>query len=535
MRAYEGAGARPSKGDSIAPSGTYELRKFVQQLETAGELERWRDPVSLRDVARMIESSEKAILFERVRGCHLPLLANAMASRRRWALAFDVPEDRLLDELRRRMGRLIPPVRVADGPVREVLLVGDRADLTELPAYLQHEYDGAPYISAALDVSKHPETGRYNIGVRRLMLRGPRETGIDVVSPSDLRAYYRRARELGRRFEIAFVIGAHPLDYLATQMKVETDDEFEIMGGFRGESVPLVRCQTVDLEVPADAEVVLEGYLEGDWTEVEGPFGEYTGCYGAAHFNPVFRLTGIMRRRDAIFETATIGGARLHHTDTAVITALRTELLVWESVSRAVAEPRAVYCPPAATGLHHVRISLRVRDPGDGRNAVIAALGSNAEVKLAIAVDDDIDIYDDKMVEWAIATRYQADTDTVIIGGLRTFPLDPSLPPHEGSKVTTAKLGIDATRRWDKPAHVFAIPRPPFSDAPSRSVNEGQCEDLEDVVQRMAASLVDGPRFVDWLTMFPTLHQADLVRALGVLRQRGLVRMDTEGRYWPVG
>ncbi len=529
--------ATAARQGSGALSGRCDLRSFVDALERAGELRRWSSPVSLRDVGRLIESCDQALLIERPQGCAMPILANAMATRRRWALAFGVAPEELRAELGRRAQVLIPPVRVDDGPVKEVVRTGDQADLTALPAYLQHELDGGVYVSAALDVTKHPETGRFNTGVRRLMVRGPRETGIDAVAPSDMRAYYRRARELGRRFEIAFVIGAHPLDYMATQMKVETDDEFEIMGGLRGEPVPLVRCETVDLWVPADAEIVLEGALDGDWTEVEGPFGEYTGCYGAAHLNPVFKMSAITHRHDAIFETATIGGRHLQHTDTAAITALRTELLAWESVSRAVAEPIQVYCPTAATGLHHVRIALRSRDPGDGRNAIVAAMASNAEIKLAIAVDEDIDIFDDRAIEWAIATRFQADRDVVILPGMRTFPLDPSLPPHEGSAVTTAKLGLDATRRFDRPARVFAIPRAPFEGGPvaAPAHPETRQAGVDDLAADLVTSLPHGPRFVDWLVAFPEAHQGDIIRALGLLRERDLVRMDADGRYWPAG
>lgn len=522
--------------DGGTVSGRCDLRSFVKVLEDAGELRRWSAPVSLRDVARLIESCRQALLIEQPQGCGMPILANAMATRQRWALAFGVPLEEIRAELGRRISTLIPPVRVDHGPVKEVVAVGDAADLTLLPAYLQHELDGGVYISAALDVTKHPETGRFNTGVRRLMVRGPRETGIDAVAPSDMRAYYRRAREIGRPFEIAFVIGTDPLDYMATQMKVTTDDEFEVMGGLRGEPVRIVRCETVDLWVPADAEIVLEGRLEGGWTEVEGPYGEYTGCYGAAHFNPVFKLSAITHRHDAMFQTATIGGRSLDHTDTALITALRTELLVWESLTRAIAEPLQVYCPTAATGLHHVRIALRSRDPGDGRNAVVAAMASNAEIKMAIAVDEDVDVFDDHAIEWAIATRFQADRDLVTLPGMRTFPLDPSLPPHDGPAVTTAKLGIDATRRFDRPAHVFAIPRAPFEEGPVGPPVHAETRraSVDELATAMEASLARGPHFVDWLTAFPDIHQGDVIRALGLLRERGGVRMDTDGRYWPV-
>ena len=240
------------------------LKDFVERLEAAGELERIAGPTPLRDVARITESSDRAVLIERPIGCDLPLLANAMAARARWAIALDVPPAAITAELARRVASPVDPVRVDDGPVKEVRQIGDDVDLTRLPAHLQHELDGAPYISASLDVSRDPESG-CDTGVRRLMVRGPRETGVDMVAPSDLRGYYRRARALGRRFEIAFVIGAHPLDYMSSQMRVPPTDEFAIMGALRQAPVPLVPCETVDLLVPADCEIVLEGYIDGDW------------------------------------------------------------------------------------------------------------------------------------------------------------------------------------------------------------------------------------------------------------------------------
>jgi 2,5-furandicarboxylate decarboxylase 1 len=511
---------------------TLDLRRHLRALEAGGELETVPGPVSIREVARLIEASERALLLERVQGYRMPVAANVMASRRCWALAFGCAESELREELGRRASRLIPPVSVADGPVREVIEVGAAVDLTQLPAHLQHELDGGPYLSAAMDVSRHPESGRHNLGMRRLMVRGPRETGVDLVAPSDLRALYREARERGRRFEIAFVIGTHPLDYMASQMHDSAHDELHLAGGLRGAPVPVVPCATVDLEVPADAELVLEGCLEGDWTELEGPYGEFTGCYGAAHLNPVFKVTGLMRRRDAILQTATISGRRLHHTDTAMLGALTSELMIWHALRAAVAEPLDVYCPTSASGLLHARVAIRRRDPGDGRGAVVAALACRG-VKMAVVVDEDVDIRDDRAVEWAIATRFQADRDLVVLEGMRTIPLDPSLPPHEGSMVTTSKMGIDATRRPDRPAHLFSIPRAPFEGARPGAFGEGAEASAEEVAERLERSLDRGPRFLDWLAEEPDLPQPVIVRALGILRERGRLRLDRDGRHWP--
>lgn len=510
-----------------------DLRTHVRRLEELGELTRIEEPVSIRNVGKIVEAHDQALLFTSVTGYSMPLLANVMATRRRWSEALVCEPMALVEEVKRRSAARVAPAMVETGPVKEVVRVGSDATLSDLPAYLQHDRDGAPYISAALDVTKHPESGHFNIGVRRLMLRGTRETGVDVVAPSDMRASYRRAREIGKRFEIAFVVGTYASDYLATQMKVPTANEFETMGAFRGAPVPLVACETVDLLVPADAEIVLEGYLEGDWTEVEGPFGEYTGCYGAAHRNPVFHLSAITRRSDAVFQTATIGGRRLQHTDTAVITAIKTEMLVRDALERTVANPLEVYCPPAATGLHHARVKIRTRDPGDGRNAAVGVLASNADVKMAIVVDEDIDIFDDASVEWAISTRFQADSDMVLLPNMRTFPLDPSLPPHAGSNVTTAKVGIDATRPYNRPAHAFAIPAAAFEREPVNTFSDERSANLEELTGRMLESLGNGPRFVDWLAAESAVPQSQILEALGRLRDRGSVEMDLEGRYWP--
>lgn len=507
------------------------LRGFLAELEHAGELERHERPVSLREITRIVESSRRAVLFEKVAGCETSFVANAMASRTRWGIALGVDATDVMFELARRLQDPIAPTRVSEAPVHDVVVTGDDVDITRLPAYLQHELDGGPYISASMDVTRDPESGRYNTGVRRLMLRGRATTGVDLVAPSDARALYRRAREAGRRFEIAFVIGLHPLDYMATQLR-GVGDEFEVMGGIRREPVQLVRCLTVDLEVPAHAEVVLEGYLDGDWITPEGPFGEYHGAYGDSHLNPVFRVTGITRRRDAVFQTATIGGRHLDHTDTALIAGICTEVAVWESLKRAVAEPRQVYCPPAGTGLHDVRIAINARDPGDGRNALLAALSSTANCKYAIAVDDDVDIFSDSMVEWAVTTRSQPDTDVIVMAGLRTLPLDPSLPPVDGP-VLTAKMGIDATKRKDKPHEIFDIPRAPFEDSelPIEPADGDRLDDtlaIQDTILEVAR---DGARFVDFLVALPEVHEGDVVRAIGYLFDREQLSFEQRGIY----
>src|SRR5690606_15669231 len=326
-------------------------------------------------------------------------------------------------------------------PVQEVVLQGDDADLTALPVHLQHGLDGAPYISSGVDIVRDPATGLTNVGMRRLMLRGPREAGIDLLSPSDLKIIYEASARRGEPLPIAFVVGSHPVDHVAATMRIPVD-EVGLIASLRDEPLPVVKCVTNDLRVPADAEYVLEGYLDAaGHVEPEGPYGEFLGYYGAVKINPVFHLTAITHRRNPIFQTSTIAGRHLALTDSAQLVALRTEVSVWRALETAVREVRAVHATTSSGGMFNVRIAMRQRVPGEARNAIAAAFGTLANVKHVFVFDPDIDIFSDQQVDWALATRFQADRDLVVQPGMRTLPLDPSLA---GAR-TGAKAGFDCT------------------------------------------------------------------------------------------
>src|SRR5207248_10217301 len=229
------------------------------------------------------------------------LAANVAASRSRLALAFDTTPGRLLAEVLARLDRPQSIIEVKQAPAQE--MVEHDPDLTALPVHLQHGYDGAPYISASIDFTR--DASRSNVGIRRLMLRGRREAGVDLNAPSDLRAIYQAAVGRRERLPIAFVVGSHPIDHVAAAMRLP-GDELALMAALRGAPLPVVKCVSNELRVPADAEYVLEGYLdERGYAEAEGPYGEFLGYYGGVKTNPVFHLTAITRRKDAIFQAAT--------------------------------------------------------------------------------------------------------------------------------------------------------------------------------------------------------------------------------------
>jgi 2,5-furandicarboxylate decarboxylase 1 len=416
------------------------FRDFLADLDTAGELQTVKKPVDVRDVSGLIEQSPKALMFDALEDYPGWRLAGGLiTSRKRLALAMGTTEKDIPTRLERGLKHPIPPVMVDKAPCQEVVLTDP--DLSSIPYPLMHVLDGGPYISATLVVSKDPEFGR-NVGSYRLMYRTPTETGIDLVSPSDMRLYYQRQLEQGRPLEIAVAIGVHPFDMLSASYKAPIDlDEFAISGGLCGEPVPLVKCKTVDLEVPADAELVLEGeLLPIGWTADEGPFGEFNHISGEVKWNPIFRVKCITRRKDPIFYLLQMPW------ENDWLCAPVTEANGLVALRSASVQPVAIRSPVGSCGYWTLIASIRKR-PGEGKNALLALL-SVAEVKLAIVTDEDIDIFDPDILDWALTLRMQADKDVIIIQGARGKHIDPSTRAWElgkGGLPLTAKLGIDAT------------------------------------------------------------------------------------------
>ena len=225
-------------------------------------------------MAPRLDGNPKAVLFRKPGGDGIELVGNVMGSRRRLALAFGVPESGLLQEVLTRLTTPIAPIEIPSSaaPVHQVVLTGADADFTKLPIHLQHGEDGGPYISASIDITRSIDGKKRNLGYRRMMLRGPHEAGIDLIAPSDLRALYAEYHKRKERMPVAFIVGSHPADGVAATAMNPIDDEVHLMGALRGAPVPLVRCATIDAMVPADAEVIFEGYLdENGWVGAGRP------------------------------------------------------------------------------------------------------------------------------------------------------------------------------------------------------------------------------------------------------------------------
>jgi 2,5-furandicarboxylate decarboxylase 1 len=495
----------------------FRLRSFVEHLIELGEVEVHDEPVPLSNIARHLDCNPKAVLFRKAGPEQVELVGGVLGSRRRVAEAFGVDEGQISAEMSRRLTKPVSPVEVksSDAPVHEIVLTGEQADLTQLPAHVQHSCDGAPYISAGIDFTVDPETGLVNVGYRRLMLRGRREAGFNLYAPTDLKEIYRKCAARGGQLPVSFVIGSHPVDCMAAVQRL-SGDEIALMGALRQEPVPLVRCITNDIRVPADAEMIIEGYVdERGYRELEGPYGEFMGYYGGMRPNPTFHVTAITKRRDALFQTITISGRRLGLTDNATMCAIESEATIWNTLKTAIREAVGVHVIAAGNGMHHVRVSIRQRVPGEARNVIAAVFGSVANAKHVFVVDEDVDIYSDEQMEWALSTRFQADRDMIIASNFRAIPLDPSLDGPTGAKAgfdLTVPFGKRTSRAWETPL-------PPVIDQVGR-------------FDSVRAALESQPMmFTQIMNALGTQDGREIVLALDELRQAGVLARLSEGEY----
>jgi 4-hydroxy-3-polyprenylbenzoate decarboxylase len=502
---------------SKTPDLAITLADWLKTLEENNLLHRVSHEVSIHDIAWIIsENYTKATFFEKIAGYDIPLAANIASNRKMVALALGVEEKHVIHELEKRTQRRIPPTKVSDAPCKQVIKIGEEADLTVFPLHLQHELDAAPYITASVAIAKDPERTVYNLGIYRMMLRTSREMGVDVTAPHKLRAYYQRALELGKTLEVAVVVGLPTIDLLGAEISSPYDvDEYEVLGGVRGESVEIVKCETLDLYVPANAEIVLECEMPPiGWTEDEGPYGEFTGTYGGLKMNPVLKVKAITHRRNPIFLTATHGGRHPGWTDLHLLFPI-IELDLYKALRNAGIDVRGIRLHPGGCGMWAIA-SIKPRAKGDSRTALYLLLTASRQAfpKYAVVVDEDIDIEDDEMVIWAMTYRAQPSQDIIILDDVKAIPLDPSLPT-DMPPVTTSKMGFDATIPIDRPRHRFEPCLPPKPIGKESTAEPIQAEILERLQQPRyfgeIARNYSGEKYRRFLTIWSKLREENLI------------------------
>ena len=437
-----------------------DFRGMLTRMESEGHLRRVTKSISPRHITALCGQAPAAILCQSVEDYDIPVVAGLYWTRARLASALGWPEGELGGRFARAAMRPISPVVVTDAPCQEVVVTGDDVDLTALPIPFMHEKDGGPYISAGVAFAQDPELGP-NSGCYRLMFRTRREMAMDLFTASDMRRYYTKTYERNQSLPVAIAIGVHAFEHMASAYKAPAGtNEMEIAGGLRGEPTPLVRARTVDVMVPANAEIVLEGeLLPNGWTADEGPFGEFAGMQGDLKHNPLFRVGAITHRRNPVFYALQMPW------ENDWLNGPATEAACARVLGLAGIQVAAVRATEGGCCGWSVVASIRKR-AGEGRNA-LAALLSLPLVKQAIVTDDDIDIYDPNEIEWAITFRCQADKDIIILSGMKGKHVDPSVRPWDlepGELPTTSKFGIDATIPEGIPAFRYERIVPAFRD-----------------------------------------------------------------------
>lgn len=430
-----------------------DLRSFLQDIQRDSPdcLLRIADEVPLdysaTALALALEKQGRMpiLLFEKVKGHSFRILANVCASRDVLARSAGARHDTFNQRFAECLNALVPAKHVATGPVQEEIWEGEAADLARLPIPRHFEQDGGPYITAGMVAARDPDTGVGNLAFIRLQVKGPRTLGASLHSRQHTWDYMRRAEKAGRDLPVAVVIGVHPAVMLAAAAKMGIDqDEYDLAGALLGQPLEICRARTVDVDVPAQAEIVIEGVLSAARHEPEGPFGEYTGYVSGRSTNHVLEVTAITLRKDAYYVDIVPGNSAEHLT----LGRVAKEAWVHERMKESLPFFTDFFYPSSGTHYHcYVRIDKTQEGQACLAGQLLLAL--DHYVKLVVVVDQDIDPRDEASVMWAVATRMQADRDVTILSRSLCNSLDPSSENGVGSKMlidATKPLGFDAER-----------------------------------------------------------------------------------------
>ncbi|HWO43694.1 MAG TPA: UbiD family decarboxylase [Candidatus Eisenbacteria bacterium] len=428
-----------------------DMRSWIAQLDDAGLLARIAKPVDPRTEmgALLWQARDRALLFENLTGfAGWRALGQAPGDVTLAPVAFGTTCDEMVPEFVRRTEKPGATRVVSGGPVKEKVLIGDQVDITKMPIHQSGVRDGGPFIGSGLMISKNPETGQRNLSFHRLQLKGPRKTGI-LLYPRHAWANYQLYEAQNQPMPVAIMIGHHPMYYFAAATTTRYGiDELEIASALLREEVEMVKCETVDLEVPARAEVVIEGEIPPKIREEEGPFSEFQDYYlTGAGMNPIVNIKAVTMRRDAIFKNVQNGseveGCVYHKIP------MSAQILRRIRTVGGFADVKNVLVLP---GIFGVVVQMNPRYYGEARNVLLSVLSSEYQhPKVAIAVDEDVDIFNYAEVLWAISTRVNPQEDIIVIPGAKIHAMDPSCPEFgapgaPGWHRIGGKVVIDATK-----------------------------------------------------------------------------------------
>jgi len=409
------------------------FREFIKQLEQEGQITRIKKEVSTDlEMAGIIDAlGEKPCYFENVKESSLPVVAGLVSSKAMVAKALNMDVQQILPKLSRAIENPEAPEVVETGECQEV--VEKNVDLTQLPIMRYTEQDGGKYIPSAISIIMDPELGR-NTCFHRMMLIGKNKFVARLVENRGTDTALKKA---GGELDIAMCIGNSTAVLLAASTSLPMGiDELGMANVL--EKTELVKCKTIDVEVPKDCEIVLEGRITKEQVS-EGPFLDLTGIVDRVRQQPVIEIKCITHRKNPIYQTILAG--RNEHK---ILMGMPKEPTIFNEVNK-VCDCKDVYITTGGCSWLHAVVQITKKSPGDGKKAIQAAFEGHKSLKHCVVVDDDIDIYDSDDVEWAISTRFQADKAAVILPNMPGSSLDPSGDLTEGKKARTCKMGLDAT------------------------------------------------------------------------------------------
>ncbi len=441
------------------------LRDFLKKIEKNNQVLHIPQEVSpifeISNIIARMELKGSVLEFEKVKGYSNPVVANVCGSRERLCSALNVgPEGlygRLLDAWRSpRRARL-----VKDGSAREY--VQTRVSLLKIPILTHFELDPGRYITSGIVHAKSVDDEIENVSVHRLQVLDNSHLAIRLV-PRHLFKLWKQAKALGKDLDIAIAIGVHPALLLAASSPVPLGvSEYDVANSLLQDHLSLIDCNKVNASAPADSELILEGRISASKEVVEGPFVDITGTHDIQRTQPVVDVISVMHRENYLYEALLPSG-----TEHRLLMGLPHEISIWENVSKVVPRVCAVNLSNGGCGWLHAVISIEKQVDGDAKNAVMAAFSAHPSLKHAVIVDSDIDVFDPAQVEWAIATRFQASEDMLLIQNVRGSTLDASANQETG---LTSKVGIDATIPSAKPKAKFERARIPSGSHVDKLVN----------------------------------------------------------------
>lgn len=437
-----------------------DLRDFIERCEAAGELKRVKAEVDwnleISHISKLTEEKKgPALLFENIKGYTSPVFTGAFGTAGRLATALGMPShysmcDAAREWMKLTIKDLIPAREVNDGPVLENVLEEGQVDLTMFPVPKFYPLDGGRYIGTAVFlVVQDPETGDYNLGTYRMQMLDGRRCGVQILPGKRGDRILKKYKKLGKKMPAAAVIGCDPLLFMAGTLMYAGASEYDLTGSIRGTPTEIIKTQMTGLPVPATAEIVLEGEIDPDNLQPEGPFGEYTGYYtdefGKEIRKPCLEVKRILHRDNPILWATSVGRPV---TDVHMLLAFTRTATLWtDLVQMKIPGIQSVYIPPESAGRFWAIVSVKQMYPGHSSqvaNAVISTTTGNYGIKGVIVVDHDIQADDIDRVLWALAVRYDPLRSTELIKRGRSTPLDPALAP-DATKLITSRILMDAT------------------------------------------------------------------------------------------